>query len=378
MKRKRAKPAGKAKPTGMSEIARTARVSVTTASLALNNHPRVSARTKLRVMQAASTVGYVPNHAARRLARARFQKETDPFDQVGFVFFDRMGSELDGVYLAMLRGAEHQLSKCGAALTFLRVTNEEDREKVARLVKAGWVDGWLVVGDVDDRALELVEASRQSCVVVGGHRCTRPVHCVDVNFTSVGKLAAQHLASLGHRRVSYIGGSMQYEYQWEMLNAFRSAAGELGLDPDEQLIQYSREGQARTCADKVRATLALRPLPTAMVTAEHDYAVPALEVLRQYELQVPGEMSLLGCQIESRTASMPNLTRVEQCFTEVGRAGASLLREIAAQPRTPARQVRISPNLVEKLTCAPPRSETTTVQTDLGSRMLLAAEREQP
>lgn len=54
------------------EVAKAAVVSACTVSLALNNHPRVSARTALRVQQVADQLGYVPNHAARQLIRARF------------------------------------------------------------------------------------------------------------------------------------------------------------------------------------------------------------------------------------------------------------------------------------------------------------------
>jgi DNA-binding LacI/PurR family transcriptional regulator len=341
---------------GMSDIARVARVSIATASLALNNHNRVSSRTKLRVAKAAARLGYVPNHAARRLARSRFARETNPFDQVGFVFFDRMGSELDALYLAMLRGAEYQLSKCGAALTFLRIASEEDRDKVGRLVKAAWVDGWLVVGDVDDDSLRQFQTPNRPCVVLAGHRCTQPVHNADIDFPAVGRLAAEHLASLGHRRIGYLGGSMRHQYQWDTLNGFRAIARERGMEIVEELHPAHPDGPLRPASERLRDLLALRPLPTAIVTAEHSYGLTALDLLRQYELEVPREISLLGCQLEGLSGSRTGLTRIEQPFSEVGRAGALLLKEVAARPGVPARQVRVSPVLCEGLSCGRPRN----------------------
>jgi len=340
------------------DIARAARVSVATASLALNNHHRVADRTKLRVLEAATRLGYVPNQAARRLARSRFARETNPFDQVGFVFFDRHGSELDGVYLSMLRGTEHQLSSFGAAMTFVRVATEADRNKVARLVKAGWVDGWLLTGMVDDDALRLVHRPGHPCVVLGGHQCAKAVHSSDIDFVASGKLAVQHLASLGHRRIGFIGGSMLYAYQQDTLRGFRTAVREWGLDADDTLVQTLENKTPSPVIDRLSALLALRPMPTAIVTGELTYAATVLDLLRQYELQVPGEISVLGCQLESKTSATPNIARVEQPFIEVGRAGASLLREIAGSPDSPPRRALISPVVVEGWSCGQPRRET--------------------
>src|SRR5215510_8935651 len=93
----------------LEAIARAADVSIPTASLALNDHRRVSARTKRRVSEVAAKLGYVPNQAARRLAKARFTQHSRKLDQVGFILYDKTGPELDGPYLSLMRGVEHQL-----------------------------------------------------------------------------------------------------------------------------------------------------------------------------------------------------------------------------------------------------------------------------
>jgi DNA-binding LacI/PurR family transcriptional regulator len=130
------------------DLARTAGVSATTASLALNNHPRVAAATRQRVAEAAARLGFVRNNGARRLARTRTNARATVVDQVGLIYFGAQGAPLDAVLLAMMDGAEHELSKVHASLTFLRVSDEPDWEKVQRLSASGSVDGWLVYGPV--------------------------------------------------------------------------------------------------------------------------------------------------------------------------------------------------------------------------------------
>ena len=102
------------------EMARKLSVSLCTFSHALNGHPRVSERTRHRVMEAARENGFVPNHAARRLVRARFKPKDSCLSQVGFLFLDD-GEAAPGPWcLLLLRGAEQALHEVDASLTFVR------------------------------------------------------------------------------------------------------------------------------------------------------------------------------------------------------------------------------------------------------------------
>ena len=76
-------------------MARAAGVSLATTAHALNNHPRVALRTRQRIAEIAAQLGYIPNHAARRLIRSRYTGRNTSFDQVGFICvtdFDEWGS----------------------------------------------------------------------------------------------------------------------------------------------------------------------------------------------------------------------------------------------------------------------------------------------
>src|SRR5689334_5321332 len=98
------------------DVARAAKVSANTASLALNNHPRVALRTRQRIVEVAARLGYVNNHAARRLARARSQTRSSAvnFDQVGLIYLTGMATDMDPACLAMMRGAEGELARLHA------------------------------------------------------------------------------------------------------------------------------------------------------------------------------------------------------------------------------------------------------------------------
>src|SRR5688500_11364105 len=102
------------------DVARAAGVSPTTASLALNNHPRVATRTKQRVAEAAARLGFIRNHASLRLNRMRADSRSVSFEQVGLIYIISEGSDVDYSCLSMMRGAEQELSARDACLLFVR------------------------------------------------------------------------------------------------------------------------------------------------------------------------------------------------------------------------------------------------------------------
>src|SRR6476660_7973009 len=96
------------------EVARAAGVSPTTASLALNDHPRVAIKTRQRVAAAAARLGFVNNHAARRLARSRSASRSMRFDQIGLIYLTGQQHGIDNACLSMLQGCEAEISEHNA------------------------------------------------------------------------------------------------------------------------------------------------------------------------------------------------------------------------------------------------------------------------
>lgn len=321
----------------------------------MSNHPRVANRTKLRVIEAANRLGYVPNHAARRLVRSRLTQRKEAFDQVGFICFDKVRPRVDMPTASILCGVEQEVASYEAAVIFLRVSRESGSEKIKRLLQAGWVDGWLLEGLVQADMLALLQSPRLPCVILGGHRCRQPVHSVDVDYRAVGRLAAEHLASLGHRRVACVTGSMRHPYQWDVWNGFRTGVRELGLDDDEALFETADPRVHEPMHERLRRVLALGSRPTAIFTAEPGFAGSALEILHQASIEAPRDISLLGCELDGGYCSVPGLARVELPLGEVGRGGASLLHELVRKGAMPARQVLIVPGVVTDSSCGPLR-----------------------
>ena len=337
-------------------------------------------------------MGYVPHQAARRLARARSDSRATSFDQIGLIYLTETDIYLDAACLPMMQGIEHELSKLNASLVFVRVTKPEDWKKVERLTQAGGVDGWLLHGAVNDEVVNRLKSAPLNelpYVILADHSCTqpacvadprsaegfpttpkrfvatasgearatsawrRPVYSVNVDNAAVGRLAAQHLASLGHRRIGFIGGSMRFAYQQRTLEGFRAALKELGLEDDERLItnhsSWYRPGEELVIESSRELFIEwLRDIgPTALFVPEFDSAAKWCRVLIQSKVEVPKEISLLACEPVSLAAKSQNFTRIELSMDEIGRQGAALLHRIVSKLSVESSEIKISPALIE-------------------------------
>src|SRR5688500_11800459 len=175
-----------------SKIAQHLGTPRTTVAAALN--PRLASRlrpqVRQRVRDAAQQLGYVPHHAAQRLASMRPDSRLTRFDQVGLLSLIRPGEPMDPILLAMLEGAEQELAATDASLQFVRVGKPQDWARVERLATAGSIDGWLLYGAVDDAVAVRLDGMRIPFVVLGDHYSTKPLPQADVDNHAVGRLAA--------------------------------------------------------------------------------------------------------------------------------------------------------------------------------------------
>jgi len=263
----------------------------------------------------------------------------------------------------MMAGAERELSKLHASLTFLRVGERGDWTKVERLARAGGVDGWLLYGDVNDEVVNRLKLFKLPCVILGDHRCKQSAHSVNIDNFAVGRMAVEHLASLGHRRIGYMGGGSQHLYQEQTLHGFLAARNDFGLDRDDQLItdhsfwgappeELIFEAHPERVMEWLRKSGAK---PTALFSPELIWAPEICRVLKSAGMDVPKDVSILACQPASGMARSQKFSRIELPMAEVGRQGAMLLHRIVSGERVDSSELKISPSLVEGWSTCPLR-----------------------
>jgi LacI family transcriptional regulator len=306
----------------LQDVARDAGVSPATVSRAIAQPQLVNAATLARVKSSAARLGYVPGGAARALASGRSMT-------IGAVV-----PTLDsGIFARALQSMQTMLSRHGFQLLVASHDyNAAAEAEAIRVLLTRGVDGLMLVGAERPAATwELLEGAGVAVVLTwcGDAR----VSSVTVDNEKSGKLAAEHLIQLGHKRIGAVVGSLQFnDRQKARLAGIRAALHEAALHLPDWLVSeqpLTLAGGRTGCS----AMLALEQPPTAIIGGIDMLAIGCIEELHSRGLNVPNAFSVVGIDnIEMSAYIFPALTSVHLPVARIGEAAAScLLDELAGK-----------------------------------------------
>jgi LacI family transcriptional regulator len=333
----------------LSDVARQASVSLTTASRALdpdNDHP-VNARTRERVQAAAMRLSYRPNPMARALRTRRVPT-------IAIVVHDVS----DPYFAEVVRGATDAASARG----FLTVVCSSNRDPVTELryvemLCQSRASGVIFAGGGFEEARYRRAMSDYSRSILGyggaivalAPRADRwPAEMPD-NRTGA-RLATEHLLGLGHVGIAMIGGPTTIRTSRERELGYADAMKDAGCTPRMIAADFSTAGGAMATA-----SLVADGSVTAVFVASDSMALGTLAELRRQGIRVPDDFSVAGFDdIPGLEFIHPSLTTVHVPMAELGAAGvARLLLELDGESR--GARVRLHPvELVIRESTGPP------------------------
>ena len=327
------------RPT-IADVARRAGVSRSAVSFAVNGRPGVGAETRARILRAAQELGWRPSGAARALTRARA-------GAIGLVLIRQPHRlEFDDFFVRFLAGVQRTLTErdYGLLLHVQPPEAEGGLEAYRRLVDSGRVDGMLLTDVVfEDPRFDLLADSGLPTVVAGRPVGDCPFPSVETRHAEGIKKVVNHLVTLGHRSVAFIGGDPRFEYVSSRRTVWMQALREAGLEPglSASVVPEDTAGLAATAR-----VLESDTRPTAVVYTSDMLALAGAGVARKLKLQIPRDLSIVGFDDSPVAAlSAPPLTTVRVDYAGFGEAAAALLlAEIDGTP--PPRFEPAAPDLV--------------------------------
>jgi DNA-binding LacI/PurR family transcriptional regulator len=267
----------------IKDLAARLQVSASTVGRALADDPRISARTKQRVLQAADEVGYVVNRAAQMMRG--------------------VSSTLVGLVLPDIRNSfystiTHALSKCLEVGGFQLTLSETDDDRMTELrhvreLTSVNVAGIIIVPSVRPHPDSVRLLKQTPHIQLLRKHPSLSDQWFGMDDRQALYQATRHLVDLGHRRIAYIGGLAELPTGASRLSGFRDAIGgthaarvgveELGLPSS---VTFGGEA--------LRRLLALPERPTAVVTGTVQHTLSVLESVLDLDVSVPDELSIVG------------------------------------------------------------------------------------
>jgi DNA-binding LacI/PurR family transcriptional regulator len=285
-----------------TDVALAAGVSRATVSFVLNDKPnsRVSDDTRHRVLEAARLLGYTPNNAARSLASgeavAGFLLTANRRDYGATVArtFDLLLDRTMDDGTDALRHADTEQSGTDAAQLWAKLRPEAVLAEAERC---------------DAGATELLRLAGVRALIVHGSTAVDYAPSLVVPQQQFGRVAVEHLAALGHRRVVYLTPTAPAaaETGRERLAGARLAADGAGVE-----LTVSQAGASSAALrDWAHGWRYDEQAPTGIVAFDDRLAMAAVRALADAGIRVPSDVSVIGADDHPAAADyIPRLTSV--------------------------------------------------------------------
>jgi len=303
----------------IKDIAKAAGVSHTTVSRALRGSPAISDETTARIRQLARDMGYTPSAVAQSLLSRQTQT-------IGVVI-----TTIADPFTVQIVGGVEEVAQAAGYSVFLSTShnNPEQELVVVETFHRRRVDAIIVissrVGSVYSSRLDQIQVP---IVLVNNQEEGDYLHSVAVDDISAAQLAIEHLISLGHRRIGYIGTATRPKSNRRRLDGYQAAFRQAGIPFDPVLIR-SPEADS----DIERGQAGLGHLKAAKATAVFCYndltAIGLLMACRQHNVAVPYELSIVGFDdIEPALYVTPPLTTIRQPRTKLGQLATKMVLDL--------------------------------------------------
>jgi LacI family transcriptional regulator len=306
----------------MRDVARLARVSVTTVSSIVNGRGRISPEVTRRVKDAIATLDFHPNELARGLKVNRTYTIGIILPDVSNLFFNDI-----------LRGVETEARRNGYSV-ILCDSNEDpaqEQELLTLLIRRR-VDGILLASTQASLAESRLAMRRAPIVCFDRHPEGFEGPAVVVDNVRASYEATRHLTELGHQHIAIIAGLETTLTGSGRLEGFRKALQEAHLPLREEYIRpggFSTEGGYRAALE----ILQLPNPPTAILVCNNQMTLGLMRALRDLGLKCPQEVSVVGFDdFDWSDLFSPRLTTIVQPSYEMGKRATELLLQVIQAP----------------------------------------------
>ncbi|MGI3785361.1 MAG: LacI family DNA-binding transcriptional regulator [Janthinobacterium lividum] len=335
----------------VKDVAALAGVSVGTVSNVLNAPQLVSGQTRERVETAIEKLGWVRNESARQLRAGRSRS-------IGLVVMDLSNPFFTDVAL----GVEDTVASRGYIVQVGNSAESSGREQTQLdLFEQQRVRGLLFapIAEVGDRVVQL---RRRGIPVVVVDRPGELAETCSVSVDDVegGRLAGQHLLSLGHRRLAVVGGpSHLHQVHDRRLGVDLATSAVAGAD----VVVISTPRLDVDSGVRAAGELAALPdgeRPTAAFAINDLVAIGLLQGFVTQGLRVPQDIAIIGYDdIAFAAAAAVPLSSIRQPRRALGQRAAELLFaeidaiESDATAEHEHEHVTFTPSLVVRRSTAP-------------------------
>jgi LacI family transcriptional regulator len=308
----------------INDVAALAGVSIKTVSRVINREPNVRDATRAKVERVIAELNYHPNLSARNLASQRARL-------IALIYDDPASYEIAsfGYVIRMQTGA---LAACRTADYRLVIYPCDFRRKtidteLQSMLEHARPQGVVLAAPLSNipRVVQAIVASGTPMVRLSPGTQGGKQYSVATNDREISAELTRYLASLGHRRIAFISGDPGHKAVANRYLGYRDGLQQSGLPFAQRLVEQGDNSFESGEAAGERL-LKLDDPPTAIFAANDDMAAGVLRVTRRLGIDVPGQLSVAGCDDISLARQLcPTLTTIRQPLSSMAERAALVL-----------------------------------------------------
>ena len=319
------------------DVAVLAGVSHQTVSRVINDNERVNPETRRRVEAAIKELGYQPNAIARYMA----QGHTSTLACIS-------PNLTDYTFASIIEGAETEARNNGFfVITASAPDPSTFNTLINQLINSRRTEGLLVINPyIDDRNKFLPQ--EVPIVLIGAHPRDHTSSAVMLDEQGAGRMATEHLLSLGHQSIAVITGPLVEDCVQDRLVGYKMALQNTGIEYNPALVTEG-DWSATSGNQAIEDLLSHGHKFTALFAQNDRMAVGAIHALRQHGIRVPEDVSVIGFD-DMPLASYfdPPLTTIRQDFFCSGCEAVRLMITSLEQPDQPPKQTLLPAELITR------------------------------
>ncbi len=301
----------------LKDLANELKISISTVSRALKNHPDISPELTRKVQELAVARNYIPNP----LAMGLLKQETR---MIGVIVPDLVTH----FYSSIISGIEEYAKRRGYFILLASSYEnlEKEIESVANLLKAR-VDGMIVCLSKEtnrfDHFLQLVE--NEIPLVFFDRVClSQLVPCVVVDNKEAVNQIICHLSQNGYERIAFISGPSHLSISSSRIEGYLAGLKNNGLKFNPELLR-SGNMETEETIQIIEELMALPRPPDAFFGINDMVIFTVMKELKKRGIKIPEEVGLVGFADEFHaTFSSPELTTITHPTHEIGIRAAEL------------------------------------------------------
>ena len=304
----------------IADVAKKAGVSASTVSRVITKNIPVNEDTRLRVEKAIEETGYRPNLLAQSL-------RLKSGNLIGLIV-PGLQSMRPSFFINSIQERAYAL---GYNLV-LGISKGDVK------VEADIIDNYLrtniagiILSRVSDksRAVGILDKANVPVVVIDRAFEKENVPKVVLNNYKAGQMAAEHLVSLGHKKIGCISGDLSIPICRERLAGFQDELSRNGINMDEHSL-FEGDFEFGSGRAAIKHFIENKIGITALWAQDDFMAAGAIHELYKRKIKVPEQISIIGMDdIEFSEMIYPALTTIKQPFDLIGKTAVSKIVELS-------------------------------------------------